>query len=76
MSLPHIHMTLTNLFISSTGATIIRFGQKKQLLDRNPLGISPLGVVMSLPFDHMTLINLYISSYRNATGATFFHANA
>ena len=36
-SLPHNHMTLTNLFISSyRGATVIKFGKKKQLFDRSP----------------------------------------
>ena len=33
-------------------------------------------VVTSLPFDCVTLKNLFISSYREATGATFIHANA
>ena len=37
MSLPHNHLTLTNLFISSyRGATVIEFGQQKQLLHRSP----------------------------------------
>ena len=75
MSLAHNH--LTNLFISSyRGAAVIKFKQQKQLCGRRQQGTSLLVVATSLPFDHVTLINLYISSYREATGATFIHANA
>ena len=68
MSLPHNYVTITNLFISSgRWATVIKFGQEKQLLDRDPQSTSPLGVVMSLPFDHVTLrmlISLWISCFK------------
>ena len=70
------HNRLTNLFISSyRGAAVIKFKQQKQLCGRRRQGTSLLVVATSLPFDHVTLINLYISSYREATGATFIHAN-
>ena len=34
------------------------------------------GISNVITFDHMALINIYISTYREATKATFIHANA
>ena len=43
ISLAHNHVT--NLFISSyRGATVIKFGQQKQIRERSRYGTSPLGV--------------------------------
>ena len=72
-----IFMRLWQISLSLvTGATVIKFGQQKELLDRGTYGTSPLGVVLSLPFDQETLINLYISSYRKDTGAkTYFKSS-
>ena len=61
-SLPHNHVILTSLFISSYR------GYCYQICAVKTTPCSSLGVVMSLPFHHMTLINLYTSSYREATG--------
>ena len=74
--LPHIHMTLKNLFISSLKGYCYQIWAVKQLLDRSPQGTSPMRVVTSLPFDNVTLINLYISSYRKATLTMIIQANA
>ena len=75
MSLAH-NIVTTNLFISSyRRASFIKYGQKRSSVIEIDRAL-PLWVVMSFLFDHVTLINLFISSYRDATGATFVHANA
>ena len=73
MSLPHNHVALTNLFISSyRGATVFKFGQQNQLLDGSPYDTSPLGIVMPLPFDYMTLINLlYLQMLKPSSTSSF-----
>ena len=49
--LPDNHVTLANLHITSCeGATVIKFGQKVQDLDRSSLEM----VVTSLSYNHVT----------------------
>ena len=73
MAVAHNHMT--NLSTQVTEGLQLSWAVKATLY-RPQQSTSPLGFVTLLPFDHVTLINLYISSYREATGATFIHANA
>ena len=68
-SLPHKYLVTEGLLLSNVG------GKSNFLTEVHRIVTSPLWVVTSLPFDHVTLIDLYISSYREATGATFIHAN-
>ena len=76
-SLPHNHVTLTDLFISSyRGLLLPNLGSKNNSLIEFHRTLLQVGVVTSLLFNHVTLINLYISIYREATGATCIHANA
>ena len=76
-SLPHNHVTLTDLFISSyRGLLLPNLGSKNNSLIEFHRTLLQVGVVTSLLFNHVTLINLYISIYRETTRATFIHANA
>ena len=68
-SLPHNHMTLTNLFISSyRGATVILGSKNNSSIEVHR---ALLHWRSQRHFDHVTLINLYISGYRVATRAMF-----
>ena len=70
MLLPHIHIYLTNLFISSHKGYYYQIWGVKTTPCYKSIGNFSTGGT-----NVMTLINLYISSYRKATGATFVYTN-